>query len=652
MNVSIKKLWKKVMGYQFEIIGGHIVQIKYTDHLEHEQIWNIYLENIFWGGRIKFPMCVEDDATDRILWMYDLKPDEFMETGEYHAKGPSTGVVCVYTNKKSDEMYFIMFTNRQQMYKRFIHFSHRLEHVDFKKDCFQISFQGCVYSDKWRDFRLERTTLVVDQNHKFDIGLTLQKEKQYAKIKYAVTLDSIVSQETFINNPIHVEVEIDGEILEFNVGHKTKRKKPGKFYYVPIVSTYYENKALFVRGNINQNYTLVVRDKEPIEYDIEFLALEDESKSFLLYHMGRIKRFFRKIPVNLYYEKNSMKAEEGTFEIFLASLNSEKSRNYFILDKNSPQWEQLSKHPNVVAKYSRQYYELIYSADCFISTETPSHLNVHRALNKYVRKTLLEKRFVFLQHGVTYLKCQGAGSVFGKGKEGEPDYIVVGSEKEAKVVAKMLNIPQKRCVNTGLPVFDTIEYEHITEKSDDMVTIMMTWKPSEEHMLTHFEDSGYYSHVRTVYKMIQKYILVSQIQIVPHPKVAELIGQTDLAEFVWKGTVSEALKYTKLLITDYSSVCYNAFYQGAAVIFYQPDLEEYQKEVGKLVPKDGEYIGYRVTEESTLEQYIRRGIQEGHIDLEYLRSEEFVNRYRTINQYSDGNNIARIVEFLKQEKII
>ena len=640
------------MGYQFEVVEGHIVQIKYINHIGHEQIWNIYLENIFWGGRIKFPMHVEDNATDRILWMYDLKPEEFMETGEYHAKGPSTGVVCVYTNKKYNEMYFIMFTNRQQMYKRFIHFSHRLEHVGFKKDCFHISFHVCVYSDKWKDYRIERTTLVLDRNHRFNIDLKLRKKKRYAKTKYIVPLDSIISQETFINNPIHVEVEIDGEILEFNVGHKTKKKKPDKFYYVPIASTYYKDKALFIRGNVNQNYTLVVRDKEPIEYDKDFLSLEDKLHSFSMYHMGRIKRFFRKIPVNLYYEKNSMKAEEGTFEIFLASLNSEKSRNYFILDKNSPQWEQLSKHPNVVAKYSGQYYELIYSADCFISTETPSHLNVHRALNKYVRKTLLEKKFVFLQHGVTYLKCQGVGSVFGKGKEGEPDYIVVGSEKEAKAVAEMLNIPQKRCVNTGLPVFDTIDYKHISEKSDDIVTIMMTWKPSEEHMLTHFEDSGYYRHTRTVYKLIKKYIPEPQIQIVPHPKVAELIGRTDLSEIVWKGTVSEALKHTKLLITDYSSVSYNAFYQGAAVIFYQLDLEEYQKEVGKLVPKDREYIGFRVTEEKVLEQYIRKGIQEGYINLEYLRSEEFEKRYRTINQHSDGKNIARIVEFLKQEKII
>lgn len=640
------------MNYSFGITEGHIVQINHFDQRGHCQIWNIYLENIFWGGRIKFPMYVENDATDRILWMYDLKPEEFMETGEYHAKGPSTGVVCVYTNKKQDEMYFIMFTNRQQMYKRFIHFSHKSEHVSFKNNRFHIAFQGCVYSDKWQDFHLRRVTLVVDQNHRIDIEQKLQKERCYTKTKYEMPLESIISQETLINNPIHVEVDIDGESLEFNIGHKSRRRKPSKFYYVPIIAAYYKDKALFVRGNTNQNYTLVVRDKEPIEYEEEFLALEDKWNSFLMYYRGKIRRFFRRTPLNLYYEKNSMKAEEGTFEIFEKALASPNSENYFILDQHSPQWEDLSKHRNVIRKYSKEYYKLLYSADCFISTETPSHLNVHRALNKYVRKTLLEKKFVFLQHGVTYLKCQGAGSVFGKGKEGEPDYIIVGSEKEAKAVAHMLHIPRERCINAGLPIFSTIKYEHINEHSDDIVTIMMTWKPSEEHMLSHFEDSGYYRNVRAVYELIQKYIPTWQIQIVSHPKVLELLMQTDLAEVIWNKSVSDALKNTKLLITDYSSVCYNVFYQGGAVVFYQSDLGEYQKEAGKLVPRDEEYIGYRVFGQSELEQCIQKGIQQGHIDLGYMRSDEFVARYQTINQFSDGRNINRIVDFLAKEKIV
>lgn len=50
--------------------------------------------------------------------------------------------------------------------------------------------------------------------------------------------------------------------------------------------------------------------------------------------------------------------------------------------------------------------------------------------------------------------------------------------------------------------------------------------------------------------------------------------------------LSISIKKAKLLITDYSSIAYNSFYQGTGVIFYQPDLRLYERENGKLIPND------------------------------------------------------------------
>ena len=36
----------------------------------------------------------------------------------------------------------------------------------------------------------------------------------------------------------------------------------------------------------------------------------------------------------------------------------------------------------------------------------------------------------------------------------------------------------------------------------------------------------------------------------------------------------DILKHTKLLITDYSSIAYDAFYRGCNVIFYWEELQE------------------------------------------------------------------------------
>ena len=128
--------------------------------------------------------------------------------------------------------------------------------------------------------------------------------------------------------------------------------------------------------------------------------------------------------------------------------------------------------------------------------------------------------------------------------------------------------------------------------------------------------------------------------------------KTDLKDKVWNGTVAIILQKTKLLITDYSSVCYNAFYQGAGVVFYQPNLKKYEKNNGKLIPNEEEYIGIRVFEPNELEKILQQGIKNQKIQLEFFRTMEFEKRYEQINEFCDGKNISRIVDFLKNKEII
>ena len=133
---------------------------------------------------------------------------------------------------------------------------------------------------------------------------------------------------------------------------------------------------------------------------------------------------------------------------------------------------------------------------------------------------------------------------------------------------------------------------------------MLTWKPYEEHLYD-FRQSSYYKSVIETYDMLSKYIDTNKIYIIPHPKVFDLLMDTDMKDNVWQGTISEILKLSKLLITDYSSVSFNSFYQGGGVVFYQPDLRLYEKMNGKLVPNDDEYIGKRAFNMNQLEDIIK-----------------------------------------------
>lgn len=648
---------EEITSYEVKFTESEIAVVHHVDSGEDEY-WELPLEYIYWGGRIIIPMTVEEQAKDRILWIHEMTEEEFAKTGEYQAAlidpaKPRKGILCLYTNDVSYEAYMILFTSMDQIYKRFVHMRYKNASVVLRKKDLDISFSYAIYTAKTADLNMEQVELVVDDNHSFPLEQKLvTSEDEMTKFQIKIPLESIVTQETQINNALHARVVVNGVELKYNLGRKKKSKRPTKFYYVPTSSRYYRDYALFIRKNVNQNYTLVVRQKEECEESREFRFLESMPISAILYYTGKLARLFHLRNVNLYYEKNSAKAEEGTYEIFELACGRKQSRNYFILGKEAPIWQEFSKHKNVVAKYSLRYYWLLYTSDYLISTETSSHLNVHRAINYYVRTALLERPLIFLQHGVTYLKRQGAGSVFGKGKEGEPLYMAVGSEKEQQIVCSMLNLQPEQCIRTGLPIFSTISYEHIGKKSEDIVTIMFTWRPSEEHLGNHFEDSSYYQKVRTVYDILKDCMPENKIRIVPHPKVLPLLLETDFGDRIWSGSVADVLKETKLLVTDYSSVCYNSFYQGAGVVFYQPDLEAYEQEVGKLIPADDEYIGLRIFEKEKLSETLNSGIQKGRIKLPVFRTNEYCRRYREINEYSDGKNIERLFAFLIEKGII
>ena len=326
------------------------------------------------------------------------------------------------------------------------------------------------------------------------------------------------------------------------------------------------------------------------------------------------------------------------------------SKHYFILNKTSPYFPALQDDPLVVPNFTLKAYWLIFRANVSITTEAPLHVNILRGNNRPLRLALYES-FVFLQHGITYLKRQGKASAFVAGKEAEPDYIVTGSDKESAIMSDMLNIPAERMLQSGLIIFDHIKYGHITQKSEDIATIMLTWRPYEEH-LTDFSKSSYYYEVNKVFATLTRYLPKENIRIVAHPRMKQLLESTDMKNSMWHGSIEEVLSEAKLLVTDYSSVCYNTFYRGGGVIFYQPDLERFEAAVGELIPANDEYIGKRAFNTESLNNVLEESIKDLVIDLTKLGTGKFIYNYSTINQFNDGKNTERLNRQLLESNII
>jgi CDP-glycerol glycerophosphotransferase (TagB/SpsB family) len=107
----------------------------------------------------------------------------------------------------------------------------------------------------------------------------------------------------------------------------------------------------------------------------------------------------------------------------------------------------------------------------------------------------------------------------------------------------------------------------------------------------------------------------------------------------------DLLDKTKLLITDYSSFAYFAFYKGCNVIFDWSDLEECM-EIGyesSLMLNESNTFGDIVYDEDReLEKLINKNMQKG-------REQRYIDNYSKIVEFKDGKNADRIVEKLIED---
>ena len=550
------------------------------------------------------------------------------------------------------------YCDEESAYKKIIKFKYKVLGLSLNKRrlklkivAYLINKYGLEINNQklYIDQVLGQDCKLIESDHKMTKIEMINKKTIY---KFSFKMQDILQDISEINGNMRMSIEIDGKTIDYRIGIKDKKIKNPRYYYSPMKPKYIKNYAVHFRRTTRGNLVLVKRLKEPIENTFKFRFMESKVVSGFLYALSKILIKIRRKKINLYYEKFSSKAEEGAYDLFLLVRDSSKqTKNYFIIDKDSEDYQKIKNQKNVVKKYSLKYYWLVFNASNFISTEAPIHLNILRSNNTALRRSTCDKKFIFLQHGVTYMKCQGDGSTFAKNKEGEASYIIVGSEKEKDAVVDMLQLNEEQVLNTGLPIFSKIDFKHINENSDDIVTVMLTWKPYEEQLYS-FEESTYYKNTVEIYNMLTKYIDKEKIVIIPHPKVFDLLTSTDMKDSVWQGKISEILEKTKMLITDYSSVCYNTFYQGGGVVFYQSDLELYETYNGPLVPTDDEYIGKRAFDMEQLEGIVKETIINKKIDLTKIRNKKFEDNYATINEFSDGKNIERIYEKLKELQII
>lgn len=355
----------------------------------------------------------------------------------------------------------------------------------------------------------------------------------------------------------------------------------------------------------------------------------------------------------LLYEKNSSKYEESASVTFEYLIDHGYKDAYFIVDRDYEYIDRIPDKylPNIVYKYTLKHYLYFFKAKTFIGTEALVHAIDLKIFNVLALKKISDKNlnYVFLQHGVMYMVSLDSESrnMFNRKRLLGKYRVVVSSHAEADHFVQLGGHLPEDLYITGLPKFD----RNVLLPDADKIVIMPTWRPWEINMdRDDFSHTGYFKMLDKLYRSVPD-DLKEKVVILPHPLIVNELHNIDIdfdGNVVIGARYDDILQQARVLITDYSSIAYDAFYRGARVIFYWEEKDYCMSQYGpstKLMLNEENVYGDYFYNTDGLSEAIRR-------NYDNPQTQEHKDKYSRIVEFHDGRNTERLIEALKEDGII
>ncbi len=402
------------------------------------------------------------------------------------------------------------------------------------------------------------------------------------------------------------------------------------------------DKVVYFRQSISNKMWMVVRPENP--YD----SAAGRRRVFLAWLIAKLRGPSDEI---IMYEKEASRYEESASVLFERLIDQGYRNVWYVINEDNPALRSLDEkyRSRMIWKDSFRHLLLFFRSKTFIGTETVDHALQLRAANRHImsRNQSTDLTHVFLQHGVMYMVSLDADLRVGFVNRKVDRYrVVVSSEAEAMHFMLLGGFPREELYITGLAKFD----RSWREPDSDLIMIMPTWRRWEANQAQRdFTGTGYYAMLRRMVEAVPEEDR-KRIVIMPHPLMRRMMEkeQTDLSCYLRPDlTHDEVLRHCRLLMTDYSSIAYDAFYRGANVVFDWTDKEACMRHYGGAHLMINEYNVFGDVCRSPEE--LARAVQKADC---MTQDPQHVRKYSRIVSFRDGKNTDRIIACLKKDGIL
>lgn len=365
----------------------------------------------------------------------------------------------------------------------------------------------------------------------------------------------------------------------------------------------------------------------------------------LLYPYWKRKRLW------LVFEKFCSMAQDNGYYFFRYCMEEAPVNKhiYYILDLESPDWDKMQKYGKQVIPFM-SFRHILYSvaAKLYVASDSKKHLYTWRAKPNLISNRISKHNILFLQHGVTALKR--VNSIFGKKGSSPMTYFTTTSKFEQKIVVENFGYEPMDAPILGFTRWDVLEDS--SSKDEKIILAMPTWRSwLEEKSAEEFKQSDYYHNYMRVLQStkLAQILEENDVKLIfyIHPKFRDYLSEFNVGgqriELIPFGTVplNEIIKKCSMLITDYSSVCWDVYYLNKPVLFYQFDYDMYMQAHGSYMNMEQELFGERYIDYNELIDGIQECVNSG-----FEQKEDYIKLADYYFEYRDNDNSKRTYEYI------
>ena len=320
----------------------------------------------------------------------------------------------------------------------------------------------------------------------------------------------------------------------------------------------------------------------------------------------------------------------------------------FVIDKKSPDYEKVAKLGKTIEYRSIAHYLAYLSADMLISTHVqpvaPDLMAYYHLRQIGIRP---RGRQIFLQHGIIKDEMKWM-----RYPDLKVDFFASGGKMEYDYLFSQFGFPEGVIQYTGLCRFDNlIRANHPCNE----ILVMPTWRGSDYPSGDRFYETAFYTRFQSMLENSRLLDLLKEhdLKLIFYPHI-EL--QKELDKFrspsdriilaSWKDyDVQDLLMRCSLLVTDYSSVFFDAGYMEKPVIYYQFDVEDFLKyhyQKGYFSYEENGFGPVVTTEEELLDALNESA--ENHFNM----SEKYQERLKAFYTIRDDKNCERTYQILQK----